>query len=119
MNPNHKISLNVDSMIHRVRDLRVILDADLARLYGVTTSRFNEAIKRNESRFPADFRFQLHREEVDSLTSQIATAKILPRRGGRRTLPWAFTEHGALQAANILNSPRAAAMSVYVTRALS
>ena len=117
MNPNHKISLNVDSMIHRVRDLRVILDADLARLYGVTTSRFNEAIKRNESRFPADFRFQLHREEVDSLTSQIATAKILPRRGGRRTLPWAFTEHGALQAANILNSPRAVAMSVYVIRA--
>jgi hypothetical protein len=92
------------------------LDVDLARLYGVQTFRFNEAVKRNQARFPDDFRF-LGKEEFESLTSQIAITKPAPGRGGRRTLPWAFTEHGALQAANILNSPHAVAMSVYVIRA--
>ena len=77
--------------------------------------RFNEAIKRNRHRFPADFMFQLTRHESDSLTSQIAISKS--GRGGRRTLPYAFTEHGALMAANILNSPRAVQMSVFVIRA--
>ena len=117
MKPARKIVVTLDSMIHHLRGHRVILDADLARLYGVPTSRFNEAMKRNEARFPADFRFQISREEAESLTSQIAIAKIPPQRGGRRTLPWAFTEHGALQAANILNSPQAVAMGVYVIRA--
>jgi hypothetical protein len=106
---------DVDGIIRTVRKQRVILDTDLAKLYGVQTFRFNEAVKRNRSRFPEDFMFQLSKEEADALTSQIAMSKA--GRGGRRTLPWAFTEHGALQAANILNSTRAVAMSVYVIRA--
>jgi hypothetical protein len=107
----------VDSVIHHLRGQRVILDADLARIYGVQTFRFNEAVKRNQARFPEDFRFQLSKEETEALTSQTAIPKTPSGRGGRRTLPWVFTEHGALQAANILNSPHAVAMSVYVIRA--
>ena len=107
----------VDSVIHHVRSQRVILDADLARIYGVQTFRFNEAVKRNQTRFPEDFCFQLSKEEAEALTSQTAIPKTPSGRGGRRTLPWVFTEHGALQAANILNSPHAVAMSVYVIRA--
>lgn len=102
-------------MIRTVRGARVILDSDLAKIYGVPTFRFNEAVKRNRNRFPADFMFQLTRAEFDFLKSQIAMSKT--GRGGRRTLPYAFTEHGALQAANILNSSRAVQMSVFVIRA--
>src|SRR6266536_2952525 len=102
-------------MIRTMRGVRVILDRDLAKIYGVPTFRFNEAIKRNRHRFPTDFMFQLTREEFDSLTSQNAMSKT--GRGGRRTLPYAFTEHGALQAANVLRSPRAVQMSVFVIRA--
>jgi hypothetical protein len=80
--------------------VRILLDKDLAKIYGVPTFRFNEAIKRNRHRFPTDFMFQLTHEEFDSLISQNAMSK--PGRGGRRTLPYAFTEHGALQAANVL-----------------
>jgi hypothetical protein len=105
----------IEDLIHTIRGEKVILDSDLARIYGVATFRFNEAVKRNESRFPPDFRFQLTPDELNSLTSQIAISK--PRRGGRRTLPYAFTEHGAIMAANILNSPRAVQMSIYVIRA--
>ena len=105
----------IDGMIRTVRGARVILDSDLAKIYGVPTFRFNEAIKRNRNRFPADFMFQLTRVEFDFLKSQIAMSKT--GRGGRRTLPYAFTEHGALQAANILNSSRAVQMSVFVIRA--
>src|SRR5438034_5325920 len=92
-----------------------ILDSELARIYGVPTFRFNEAIKRNRHRFPPDFMFQLTREEFDSLKSQVAMSKA--GRGGRRTVPYAFTEHGALQAANVLRSQRAVQMSVFVIRA--
>jgi len=99
----------IDGMIHTVRGTRVILDSDLARIYGVPTFRFNEAIKRNRHRFPPDFMFQLTREEFNSLKSQIAMSKT--GRGGRRTLPYAFTEHGALQAANVLRSSRAVQMN--------
>src|SRR5436190_5950912 len=105
----------IDGMIRTMRGVRVILDRDLAKIYGVPTFRFNEAIKRNRHRFPTDFMFQLTREEFDSLTSQNAMSKT--GRGGRRTLPYAFTEHGALQAANVLRSPRAVQMSVFVIRA--
>jgi hypothetical protein len=105
----------IDRMIRTIRGVRVMLDRDLAQIYGVPTFRFNEAIKRNRHRFPKDFMFQLSRPEFDSLTSQIAMSKT--GRGGRRTLPYAFTEHGALQAANVLRSPRAVQMSVYVIRA--
>ncbi len=120
--------------IHNIRRQRVMLDSDLARLYGVTTSRFNEAVKRNIDRFPVDFRFQLTREEHFSLISQSATSKTEnndyqsntsdalhtptgSRRGGLRKLPWGFTEHGALMAATVLNSPRAVQMSLFVVRA--
>ena len=114
--PDQALSVeNVSSLIRIIRDQRVILDTDLARLYGIQTFRLNEAVKRNRGRFPDDFLFQLTPPERDALTSQFAMSK--PGRGGRRTLPSAFTEHGALMAANILNSPRAEAMSVYVIRA--
>jgi hypothetical protein len=105
----------IDAMIHTIRGVRVMLDRDLAKIYGVPTFRFNEAIKRNQHRFPTDFMFQLSEAEFDSLRSQIAMSKT--GRGGRRTLPYAFTEHGALQAANVLRSPRAVQMSVFVVRA--
>jgi ORF6N domain len=105
----------IDGMIRTLRGARVILDSDLAKIYGVPTFRFNEAIKRNRHRFPTDFMFQLTRAEFDSLKSQIAMSKT--GRGGRRTLPYAFTEHGVLQAANVLRSPRAVQMSVFVIRA--
>ncbi len=98
-----------------IRDHRVILDADLARLYDVPTKRFNQAFKRNHTRFPDDFAFQLIAEEVEHLRSQIVTSSL--GHGGRRYLPWAFTEHGALLAANILRSDRAVEMSVFVVRA--
>lgn len=100
--------------IHTMRGQKVVLDADVARLYGVSTSRFNEAVKRNRGRFPADFCFQLAAEEFATLTSPAAISK---GRGGRRHLPHVFTEHGALMAATILSSQRAMEMSVYLVRA--
>jgi hypothetical protein len=98
-----------------LRGQRVLLDAELAALYGVTTKRLNEQVRRNLDRFPADFMFQLTVPEATALRSQIATSNT--RRGGRRYLPYAFTEHGAIQAANVLNSPRAVEMGIYVVRA--
>jgi ORF6N domain len=98
-----------------LRGQRVILDSDLALIYGVSTARLNEAVKRNIERFPQDFMLRLSDAEYAALISQIATSK--PGRGGRRKLPWAFTEHGAIQAANVPNSARAIAMGVYVVRA--
>jgi ORF6N domain len=106
------ISLSIAS----VRSQRVILDSDLAALYGIETKRFNEAVKRNLARFPADFMFQLSSDEFDSLRSQIATLKT-GRGQHRKYLPYVFTEHGAIMAATILNSPRAVEVSVYVVRA--
>jgi hypothetical protein len=98
-----------------LRGQRVLLDTELASLYGVTTKRLNEQVRRNLDRFPADFMFQLTALEATALRSQIATSNT--RRGGRRYLPYAFTEHGAIQAANVLNSPRAVEMGIYVVRA--
>jgi hypothetical protein len=97
----------------------VILDADLAALYRTPTHRFNEAIKRNLARFPHDFMFRLTKEEWEELQALRSQNAILkPGRGQHRKYPpYAFTEHGALMAANILNSPRAVAMSVYIIRA--
>jgi hypothetical protein len=100
--------------IHTVRGHRIMLDTDLARIYGVTTKRLNEQVKRNRERFPDDFMFQLTAKETDDLRSQIATSSF---HGGRRYLPYAFTEHGAIMAANVLNSRKAVTMSVYVVRA--
>lgn len=98
-----------------MRGQKVLLDEDLAVLYGVETRRINEQVRRNAERFPADFMFQLSREEYAALISQFATSK--PGRGGRRKLPLAFTEHGAIMAATVLNSPRTVEVSIYVVRA--
>jgi hypothetical protein len=115
-------------MIREIRGQRVMLDADLARIYGVTTKAFNQAVKRNRKRFPPDFIFRLTQAEVDELAtsrSQIVTASrggirsqsVTASKRNLRYRPYAFTEHGALQAANILNSTRAVQMSVFVIRA--
>jgi len=127
--------IGLEDLIHEVRAQKVILDADLARIYGVPTYRFNEAFKRNRHRFPSDFAFQLTAKEFANLRSQAVTATpqtvgkqrdaanssqfamSSTLRRGATYRPWAFTEHGALQAANILRSPRAAQMSVFVVRA--
>lgn len=93
----------------------MILDADLATLYEAPTKRFNEAVKRNAARFPADFMFQLTADEWEALKSQFATSNA--GRGGRRYFPYAFTEHGAMMASMVLNSARAVEVSVYVVRA--
>ena len=98
-----------------VRNKRVVLDFDLAAIYGATTGALNQAIKRNPKRFPEDFSFVLEREEVASLISQNVISKSM--RGGRTQPPRVFTEHGALMAATVLNSEQAVAMSLYVIRA--
>src|SRR2546422_8852240 len=105
----------IERAIFLIRGHKVMLDADIARLYGVTVGRLNEAVKRNVERFPSDFMFQLTFQELRGLRSQIAISK--KGRGGRRYAPYAFTEHGAIMAANVLNSRRAVQMSVYVVRA--
>lgn len=101
--------------IFTVRGLAVMLDGDLASTYGVATKALNQAIKRNVARFPPDFCFQLSASDLADLKSQTVTSS--PAHGGRRKRPWAFTEHGALMAASVLNSPRAVEMSVFVVRA--
>jgi hypothetical protein len=106
----------IERAIIVVRGHRVILDADLAALYDVSTKRFNEQVKRNADRFPRDFMFQLSRKELAILRSQFATSS-LESHGGRRYLPNVFTEHAALMAASVLNSPKAVEMSVLVIRA--
>jgi hypothetical protein len=96
-----------------IREQKVLLDSDLAAMYGVDTRRLNEQVRRNRTRFPADFIFELTTDEFANLKSQFATSSW----GGRRKLPLAFTEHGAIMAATVLNSPRAVEVSVYVVRA--
>jgi hypothetical protein len=105
----------VEQTILILRGQKVILDSDLAALYGVPVKRLNEQVKRNAGRFPPDFAFQLAREEFANLKSQFATSSL--QWGGKRKLPTAFTEHGALMAASVLNSPRAVEMSILVVRA--
>jgi len=106
---------SVERSIIEIRGVRVILDSDLAALYGVETRRLNEQMKRNRGRFPSDFVFQLGPEECERLRSQFAISNI--GRGGRRSPPFAYTEHGALMAANVLNSREAIQMSVFIVRA--
>lgn len=106
----------IEQRIYTIRGVRVILDSDLAALYGVPTKRLNEQYRRNRKRFPEDFAFQLTAKEANSLRSQFATSSS---HGGRRYRPYAFTEHGALMAANILNSARAVQMSIFVVRAFA
>ena len=119
------VALRLEEIIFTVRSERVILDHDLARLYGVTTKALNQAVRRNLKRFPADFVFHLTYQEVTGLRSQSVTSNVTMERsqsvtgsrGGRRSLPYAFTEHGALMAANVVRSPRAVEMSLFVVRA--
>ena len=114
----------MESLIREIRGARVILDSDLARVFGVSTKVLNQAVKRSSDRFPSDFAFQLSQGESQSLRSQIVTSStksvddkfVVLKRGGVYR-PWAFTEHGALMAANVLRSERAVQMSVYVVRA--
>jgi ORF6N domain len=105
----------IESLIYTIRGLRVMQDSDLAKIYGVTTGALNQALKRNLKRFPNDFAFQLSAKDLENLISQIVISSS--KYGGRRKLPWVFTEHGALMLASILKSDRAAEMSVSVVRA--
>ena len=117
MSESHVVPLErILQSILVLRGRRVLLDTDLAGLYGVTTKRFNEQVRRNVERFPADFMFQLADAEAVSLRLQIAALKT-GRGQHRKYLPYAFTEHGAIMAATILNSTRAVEVSVYVVRA--
>ena len=104
----------IERRILLIRGHKVMLDRHLADLYEVPTFRLNEAVKRNRRRFPEDFMFQLTKEEADSLTSQIAMSK--PGRGGRRTLPYVFTEQGVAMLSTVLNSERAIAVNIAVMR---
>jgi hypothetical protein len=113
---------DVHSLILTLRDQKVLLDADLALVYHVPTRVLNQALKRNLDRFPTDFAFQLTVDEAAAIRSQPVIASnrspvVTASKRNLRYRPWAFTEHGALMAANILNSPRAHEMSVYVIRA--
>ena len=109
------LAQRVGTKILVLRNQKVILDTDLAELYGVSVKRLNEQVKRNPKRFPPDFLFTLTAPEYDNLRSQTATSS--PSHGGRRYLPHAFTEHGAIMAASVLNSKRAIEMSIFVVRA--
>ncbi len=108
-------SEHISQSIFILRGQRVLLDVHLAALYGVETRRLNEQVRRNRGRFPVDFIFELTDEEFANLMSQIATSRS--SWGGRRKRPIAFTEHGAIMAATVLNSPRAVEMTIYVVRA--
>ncbi|MBI2317020.1 MAG: ORF6N domain-containing protein, partial [Betaproteobacteria bacterium] len=118
----------LETLIYSIRGRRVMVDSDLARLYGVETKVLNQAVRRNCKRFPTDFAFQLALNDIEDLRSQFVTSNrnsdenqpnrenwsqfATSSRGGRRYLPWVFTEHGALMAANVLRSDRAVQMSV-------
>ena len=106
----------IEPLIREIRGHKVMLDSDLAALYGVPTKRLNEQVQRNLTRFPDDFMFRLTSDEAESLRSQIATLKS-GRGQHRKYLPYAFTEHGAFMAASVLNSARAVEVSVFVVRA--
>lgn len=104
----------IESRILTIRDKKVMLDSDLAKLYGVTTGHLKRAVRRNTDRFPDDFVFEITPEEYKSLRSQIG---ILKTGQHSKFLPFAFTEHGALQLASVLRSPQATGMSIFVVRA--
>ncbi|MBE0649076.1 MAG: ORF6N domain-containing protein [Bacteroidales bacterium] len=130
-----QIRLNdeIISQIYFIRGQKVMLDSDLARIYGVTTARLNQQVRRNLDRFPADFMFELTSDEFQNLMLQIATSSlrtidntsdsnlisqnVTSRWGGRRKLPFVFTEHGALMLASVLNSSIAIQASIFVVRA--
>lgn len=106
-----------DGVIREIRGQKVMLSDDLARIYGVETRVLNQAVKRNGEKFPVDFMFQLSRQETEHVRRSRSPLVILKRGHNIKYLPYAFTEHGAIMAANVLNSPRAVHMSVLVVRA--
>ena len=108
------VETDLEPMIHRVRGMRVMLDADLAKLYGVSTKRLNEQVRRNQDRFPDDFLVRLTIEEAGALRSQFATSNA--GRGGRRYLPTAFTEQGIAMLSTVLNSDRAILVNIEIMR---
>src|SRR5579863_4777362 len=105
----------IQQRIYLIRDRKVMLDSDLATLYGVATKALNQAVKRNPSRFPLDFAFQLRLKEAELLRSQFVTSN--DGRGGRRYLPYVFTEHGVAMLSSVLNSERAVQMNILIVRA--
>lgn len=107
---------DVAERIFFIRGLKVMMDSDLAEVYGVPTKRLNEQVKRNLERFPKDFVFQLTKKELANLRSQIATSSWQKLHGGRRTLPYVFTEHGAVMLASVLKSKQAIEASIFVVR---
>jgi hypothetical protein len=135
----NQLPIHIENQIYEVRGQKVMLDSDLASLYGVETRQLNQSVKRNKQRFPEDFMFQLTDDEWDSLKSQFVmsnddnslksqnvTAKpkdglksqnATSNRGGRRTLPYAFTEHGTVMLASVLNSPTAIQASIQIVKA--
>jgi hypothetical protein len=104
----------IEQLIFVLRGQRVILDADLAELYGVTTKRLNEQVARNQDRFPDDFAFQLTQQEFTNLKSQFATSRL--SHGGRRKVPWAFAEHGVAMLSSVLRSPEAVKVNIAIMR---
>jgi len=106
---------SIEKRIYVIRGQKVMLDTDLAQLYRVPTFRLNEQVKRNRKRFPRDFMFQLSQQEADCLTSQNAMSNV--GRGGRRTLPYVFTEHGVAMLSSVLNSERAVQVNIAIMRA--
>ncbi|MBN1589562.1 MAG: ORF6N domain-containing protein [Pirellulales bacterium] len=108
-------SRQIEDLVRVVRGQRVMLDSDLARLYGVTTSRLNEQVSRNRERFPDDFAYQLTQQEFAALMSQNAISKS--GRGGRRKPPWVFTEHGVAMLSSVLRSPTAVRVNIEIMRA--
>jgi phage regulator Rha-like protein len=116
MRARHLLLLKpIEPRILILRGQKVMLDSELAELYGVQVKRLNEQVKRNAGRFPRDFMFQLSHDEHRNLRSQFATSSS--KHGGRRHSPFAFTEHGVIMVATVLNSKRAIEMSVFVVRA--
>ena len=111
------LSTPIETMICTLRGERVILDTDLAKIYGVQTRQLNQAVKRNIKKFPADFMFRLTRGDSELLARSRSQFVTLKRGQNIKYLPYAFTEHGAIMAANVLNSQRAVQMSVFVVRA--
>ncbi|MBV5281053.1 MAG: ORF6N domain-containing protein [Paludibacter sp.] len=116
---------DIQNLVYSIRGKKVMFDSDLGKIYGVTTSRLNEQVKRNQLRFPADFMFQLSKQEWADLMSQNAISNVgedlmsqnaISNRGGRRKLPFVFTEHGALMLASVLNTAQAISASLQVVR---
>jgi hypothetical protein len=108
------VALDIENRVHVIRGQRVMFDFDLAELYGVPTKRLNEQVRRNRERFPEDFAYLLTPQEFTNLKSQIATSSL--DHGGRRKLPWAFTEHGVSMLSSVLRSPTAVRVNIEIMR---